>query len=143
MTGPRPPFAQPGLLALVAAGGAVGTTARWAVARLMDAPDGTWPWPTFAVNVVGSFLLGALLAGLGQADEGRRRQVRLGAGTGLLGGFTTYSTFALEVDVLARDGYLVLAAAYAVTSVVVGVAAAAAGAVVAQLGRARGAGEVR
>lgn len=133
MTDPRPAFAQPGLLALVAAGGAVGTTARWAVARLMDPPDGSWPWPTFAVNIVGSFLLGALVAGLGSPQgDGWRRLVRLGLGTGLLGGFTTYSTFALEVDELARDGHLALGAAYAVASVVVGVAAAAAGAAAAR-----------
>ncbi len=134
MTGTRPAYTQPGLVALVGVGGAVGTTARWAVEQLADVPDGAWPWPTFAINVVGSFLLGVLLAGLGSVDDGWRRRVRLGAGTGLLGGFTTYSTFAVEVDLRARDGYLALGAVYAVTSVVVGVAAAAAGAAAGRAG---------
>ena len=125
------------LAGLVAAGGTAGTATRWAVARLADGTAGTWPWPTFGVNVVGSFALGALLALLGRGrDEGWRRAVRLGAGTGVLGGFTTYSTFAVETDTLVRDGHLLLGGACAVVSVVAGVGAAALGTLVA--GRRRG-----
>ena len=88
-----------------------------------------WPWVTFWINVVGSVVLGALLEALSRAgdDSGWRRAVRLGVGTGVVGGFTTYSTFVLEIDQLARAGALPLAAAYALISVIVGLAAAAAG----------------
>lgn len=133
------------LAGLVALGGAVGTTARAVLEAVAPAPPGSWPWTTFAINVAGSFLLGVLLESLHLSgpDEGRRRAVRLGVGTGVLGGFTTYSTFALEADRLLTGGGLaadpdaqgtatVLAgapvgAAYALGSVVLGVAAAALG----------------
>lgn len=84
---------------------------------------------TFWINVVGSVVLGALLEALSRAGDnsGWRRAVRLGVGTGVVGGFTTYSTFVLEIDQLARAGALPLAAAYALISVIVGLAAAAAG----------------
>jgi len=122
---PAPP--TPGAVALVAAGGSVGVLVRAALAQTLPAAPGGWPWTTWAVNVVGSLLLGALLGVLGRGpDAGRRRAVRLGVGTGVLGGFTTYSTFAVEVDTLVTGGYAV-GVAYALVSVVVGVAAAAAG----------------
>ncbi len=121
-----PLLALPGL---VAAGGAVGATVRALLESTFPAQPGAWPWTTFWINVVGSFLLGALLETLVRTgpDEGARRAARLGAGTGVLGGFTTYSTFVVEVERLASDGHLGLGAAYAVVSVVVGIAAAAAG----------------
>lgn len=107
--------------ALVLIGGAAGTLARHAVAS--GWPDGaTWPWPTFVVNLLGSLLLGALVV-RARPDEPRR----LLLGTGVLGGFTTYSAFAVETDRLVRDEHLVLAAAYPVATVVLGGAAALAG----------------
>ncbi|MCB7135825.1 FluC/FEX family fluoride channel [Cellulosimicrobium marinum] len=117
------------LAGVVAAGGAVGTTVRAALESAWPAADGTWPWTTFAINVVGSFVLGALLETLVRSgpDEGRRRAVRLGCGTGVLGGFTTYSTFVVEVERLAAGGDVALGVAYAATSVVLGVVAAVAG----------------
>lgn len=84
---------------------------------------------TFAVNMVGSFLLGLLVAVLAARgdDVGPQRLVRLALGTGVLGGFTTYSTFIVEVDELVRDGHLELGAGYALGSVVLGILAAALG----------------
>lgn len=114
------------LALLIGAGGAVGTAIRAIAEHLVPAQPGTWPWTTFLLNVVGSFLLGALLTGLGRRgpDEGRVRALRLALGTGLLGGFTTYSTFTLEVDALMREGEVALGAAYAVGSVLLGASAA-------------------
>jgi len=124
-------YARPGLLALVFVGGAVGTTLRYLLASRWPAGDGQWPWTTFAVNLTGSFALGALLTVLarGGSDDGVRRRLRLGLGTGLLGGYTTYSTFILETDQLLRTGHGTTAVVYALVSVVLGVAAAVVGVV--------------
>ena len=128
-TTPRRPHQDPRFLVLVLVGGALGTVTRYAIERAFPAAEGSWPWATFAINVVGAFVLGALLESLLRtgADEGWRRAVRVGVGTGVLGGFTTYSTFAVEADMLVRDGHALLAAGYAVGSVVLGVGAAVGG----------------
>src|SRR5699024_12170384 len=93
---------------------------------------GLWPVTTFAINIVGAFLLGLLLEALtrlrsGAAEEGRMRTVRLGVGTGALGAFTTYSTLAVDADVLIHDGYAGTAVSYAIATVLVGMVACAAG----------------
>jgi fluoride exporter len=113
---------------LVALGGTLGTAARFALTETVPAWHDV-PVATFAVNVVGAFLLGVLLADLARRgrDEGTRRAVRLLVGTGFLGGFTTYSSLAVDTDALLRSGYAGLAVGYAVTTVVVGALAAAAG----------------
>ena len=74
------------------------------------------------VNLFGAFLLGVLLEALVLRgdDSGVRRRLRLMLGTGLLGGFTTYSTFALGTASLLRDGAAVTAVTYAAVTVVVG-----------------------
>ncbi|WP_454730244.1 fluoride efflux transporter FluC [Cellulosimicrobium protaetiae] len=119
------------LAGLVALGGAVGTTARALLEQAFAPVPGSWPWPwtTFWINLAGSFVLGALLETLLRSgpDAGWRRGVRLGCGTGVLGGFTTYSTFAVEVERLASGGHIALGAAYALGSVALGVAAAVGG----------------
>jgi len=125
----RPLFTRPGLLALVWWGGAIGTLLRHAIEQAIPVAPGQWPWATFGINVSGSFVLGALLGGLARSgpDHGWRRTARLGVGTGFCGGFTTYSTFIVEVDTLARGGWAATGAAYALVSVVLGVAAALTG----------------
>ena len=114
---------------VVALGGAAGTLARHGLAEAIDTPAGTFPTATFAVNVSGSFLLGALLAALlaGGDDSGRRRTTRLLLGTGVLGGYTTYSAFAVETDQLLRTGHAALALGYAAASVLSGAVAALVG----------------
>lgn len=126
------------LVGLVFVGGCTGTAVRWGLEEAFAQPTG-WPWVTFAINVVGSFVLGLLLETLvlGGPDVGWRRAVRLGCGTGVMGGFTTYSTFVLEVDRLGSDGELAAAVAYPLVSVVLGLAAAAAGMVLASRTRER------
>ena len=110
-------------------GGAAGTTLRYLVSLAVPTPFGT-----LAVNLVGAFALGLLLEGLALRgpDAGLRRRLRLTLGTGLLGGFTTYSAFAVETARLADDGAIPAAIAYALGSVAVGVAAAALGILVAR-----------
>jgi CrcB protein len=135
-TAPAPAAARPlrgirllGLAGVVAVGGAVGTLARWLLESAFAPEPGEWPWTTFWINVGGSLLLGVLLEWLLRSgpDGGPRRGVRLGVGTGMIGGFTTYSTFVLETVDLARDGHAVLGAAYALVSITLGVVAAGAG----------------
>ncbi|GAB3484645.1 fluoride efflux transporter FluC [Nocardiopsis coralliicola] len=119
----------PAALALLAAGGgAAGTALRALLDTASPSPAG-WPWTTLAVNAAGSLVLGALLEALARSgpDDGARRAVRVCCGTGLIGGFTTYSAFALQVQVLLGEGGAAPAAGYALVSTLAGVAAACAG----------------
>ena len=110
---------------LVAAGGAVGAVARYAVTLLMRPVSGTFPWHTLGVNVAGSFLLGLLMALLPEGDAGER--LRLLLGVGVLGGFTTFSAFSVDALTLAQQDQWLSAAAYVLGSVVAALAGAAAG----------------
>ena len=123
------PFLQPRSLALVAGGGAVGTTVRHLLETAVVPAHGQLPWVTFVINVTGAFLLGALVTTLVRtgADVGWRRRVRLGVGTGALGGYTTYSTFAVEACGLLGAGRVWASTGYAVGTVLAGVAAASLG----------------
>ena len=113
---------------LVAVGGALGCVSRYVAALAAGPVPAGFPWGTFVINVVGSFVLGALLGALPPGHAGR-----LLFGTGFCGGFTTFSTFSTEVVALVERGVWGRAGAYAGGSVVGGVAAAAAGAVVGRL----------
>ena len=97
---------------LVAAGGAAGALARAGVGVLLPHEPGSWGWGTLLVNAVGAALLLALLA----RRPGDR--VRLALGTGVLGGFTTFSGFAVGAVQLADAGRGAAAAAYVLVSVV-------------------------
>lgn len=119
MPPPRPSLHE---LLLVAAGGAAGGTARAALTAPATATG--LPWGLLAVNTAGSLLLGVLLA------SGVRRSWRLLAGTGFCGAFTTMSGLAVAVDGLARVGRPGAGAAVLAASVVLGLAAVAAGAAV-------------
>jgi CrcB protein len=114
---------------LAALGGALGALARWALAEVVPSPGG-WPWATLLINVTGCFLLGALFAVLA-ASSPEPSWARPFLGVGVLGGYTTYSTFAVEVVHLLDGGAPVLAAGYVLVSVVGGVAAVALGALTA------------
>ncbi|MEZ3161194.1 CrcB family protein [Microbacterium sp. BWT-B31] len=144
MTTARPAAQFLGLAGLVAAGSAVGTLVRASLELAFPAGPGQFPWTTFLINIVGSCVLAALIETLAFAgpDTGGRRMLRLALGTGVIGGFTTYSTFVLEIDNLVGDGRGVLAVAYALLSVVLGLVAAMIGAgVAASVARARAGGE--
>lgn len=117
------------LALLVGLGGCLGTLIRALLENALATGHGRLPVITLAINLVGSLVLGALLEGLARTgdDVGLRKAVRLGVGTGVIGGFTTYSTFAVEVDRLLGGGSAVLGVVYAVVSVVAGLGCAAAG----------------
>lgn len=129
----RPVHLRPAYLLTVLAGGLLGTPARYGVAQLWPARTGGWPTGTFVANLVGAFLLGALLEVLARHgdDTGRRRLLRLGLGTGFLGSFTTYSALAVESDLLVRAHRPGLAVTYGLATVVAGLALSAAGIAVA------------
>ena len=100
-----------------------GTALRYYIEKLLPHDGASWPWATFLINLSGAFVLGCLLEGLSRLgeDSGWRLRARLCAGTGFCGAFTTYSTFALEIVLLGRHGYLGTAVSYGLLSVVGGV----------------------
>lgn len=109
------------LLLAVAAGGAVGSVARFAVTSALGRWLGTgFPWGTLTVNVVGSFAMGFLVAAVAQRWS-LSPEVRALLFTGLLGGFTTFSAFSLDLYTLVERGAWGSAALYGTSSVVVGV----------------------
>lgn len=117
---------QPAVVTAIAAGGALGATARYGVAQLITGAPDRFPWATFWTNVSGSFAIGVvLMLVLERFPSSRFAQPFLA--TGFLGGFTTFSSFAVESDVLVKDGHLGTAIAYIVSSLVVGLAAVWAG----------------
>ena len=123
----RAPHLQWRFLGLVAAGGAIGTAVREALSLAIP-PVGGIPLAIFVINVAGAFLLGALLEALvrrGPEDD-RRRTLRLFVGTGVLGGFTTYSALATDTALL-LGGSPLPALAYALGTVLLGGLASAAG----------------
>ena len=105
-------------------GGSAGSAARYAVALLLphDAGLGV-PWATLAVNALGCLLIGVLVV----VVEGRHPLLRPLLGVGVLGGFTTYSTFAVDAVVLASRGAGWTAAAYVAGTLVTAIAAVSLG----------------
>ena len=99
-----------GRFLLICLGGAIGTAARYGISLWSRGALGTaFPWGTLIVNVVGSFLLGVIMF-VGLNTELISPTVRLALGTGVMGGFTTYSSFNYETLKLVEDGSLRLAA---------------------------------
>ncbi|TKJ22897.1 chromosome condensation protein CrcB [Blastococcus sp. CCUG 61487] len=115
-------------MAYVAAalGGGLGALARWGVAAWLPWEPAGWPWATLLVNLSGCLLLGLLLA-LVFARSADGSWLRPFLGTGVLGGYTTYSAFAVEVVQLAEAGSWATAAGYLAASVLGGIVAAGTG----------------
>lgn len=115
-------------IALVAVGGFFGTAARHVLGDAIGTVDG-FPLGTFLINISGAFTLGLLLEGLALdgVDAGHRRRFRLLLGTGFLGGFTTYSALAVDLDSLLRDQQFLTAGTYAVGTLVLGLVASIGG----------------
>ena len=115
-------------LLLVALGGAIGSVARYGLNDRVRALLGTgWPSGIFTINVLGGFLMGCVvgfLAHRGGADQERWRVL---LGVGVLGGFTTFSAFSLDVALMVERRAYGQAAAYSLASVVVSVIALFAG----------------
>jgi fluoride exporter len=115
----RPDFRE---LGAVFAGGAVGALARAGLNTLFVPDPATWPWPTFIVNIVGAFVLGYATTRLLERlplSSYRRPFI----GTGFCGGLTTFSTMQVETLKMLEHGHYVLALAYTVTSIVLGLLA--------------------
>jgi CrcB protein len=121
-------------IAAIVTGGAIGTVARAGVAEALPVGAGRWPWATFIVNLVGSFILGWLLTRLAERTAPSRHW-RFLAGTGFCGAVTTFSTFQIETLQLARAGHEGLAVGYAAGSIAAGMAVAVMGVLIGRWGR--------
>ncbi len=99
-----------------------GASLRYALSRVVT-PSGAFPWATFVTNVSGCFVLGVVLAWTHHRPSIDPR-VRLFVATGIIGAYTTMSTYAVEACLLVRDRHTPTAVAYATASVVAGVFAA-------------------
>jgi len=115
-----------GALTLVFIGGVAGTAAREALTLALPMA-GDIPFATWAINVAGSLILGFLLGVLVSGGSGLHRGLRLAVGTGFCGGFTTYSTLAVQSSDLARGGQWGGGIGYAFGTLLVGALAAWAG----------------
>lgn len=111
----------------VALGGAIGSVARWGVGVVFVGWFGSgFPWATLLVNVTGGFVMG-LLAGLGAHVWQPPAELKAFLMTGILGGYTTFSTFSLDAALMIERGEMVTALAYALASVLLSVSGLFAG----------------
>jgi CrcB protein len=109
-------------LVVIAVGGVVGSMGRYAIALSTGGWDGVgWPWATFIVNIVGAFAIG-VIAVLPAVTAGPPL-LRPFLITGILGGFTTFSAFALETGVLLDAGRTTIAMLYVLATMVAGLLA--------------------
>ncbi len=110
---------------IVAAGGAIGSMARYGlgVAAGRWAPNAGWPVGTFACNVIGGLLMGLLAGWLSFRGGAQQDSVRLFAAVGVVGGFTTFSSYSLEAAQMIERRQIGLAAAYVIGSVILAIGA--------------------
>ncbi|GHE56349.1 fluoride efflux transporter CrcB [Streptomyces capitiformicae] len=102
---------QAPVVAVVALGGGIGAAARYGASLLWPTQSGAFPWTTFWVNVVGCFVIGLFMVVI-MDIWAAHRLVRPFFGTGVLGGFTTFSTYAIDIQRLVEDGHPRTALAY-------------------------------
>ena len=110
------------VISVIALGGGLGSLARYGVGELWAVGDGQVPWSTLTINVTGSLLLGMLVVAVTEVWRAHRL-IRPALGTGVLGGYTTFSTFAVQLRGLPIE----VGVLYLVLSLVGGLAAAALG----------------
>jgi CrcB protein len=123
------------LLGAVAAGGILGAEARYAVSVLMPHPTGGWPGATLVINVSGCFLIGVLMAVLGERTA-PHRLLRPFIGVGILGGYTTFSTYSVDLVQMLAAGRPGPALVYLVVTPIGAVVAVWAGSVLTRRGAA-------
>lgn len=111
------------LLLVIAAGGAIGGGLRHLVNVIVPPGRDGFPWSTFTENVVGSFAIGVLMVYLLEVWR-PNRYLRPFLGVGVLGGFTTFSSFALDTRALLADSDYAVAGLYLVGSIAAGLTAA-------------------
>lgn len=110
----------------VMSGGAIGAALRYGLSRALPVSSGGWPWATFAVNLLGGLAMGVLAGWLVRENEAAE-SLRLFLGVGVLGGFTTFSAFSLEMAQMVQRGQGMMAAGYAAVSVILALGAVFAG----------------
>jgi CrcB protein len=118
----RAGHARPQVLLAIALGGAIGTPARYALGRIIHVAPDSFPWSTFTVNITGCFVLGLLLTFVIERWP-PSQYVRPFAAIGVLGAYTTFSTYMVETDLLVKDGHVGVALAYVLGSLLAGIAA--------------------
>jgi CrcB protein len=91
------------VVAVVAAGGALGASARYGAGLLWPTAPGSFPWTTLGVNAAGCAAIGVLMVLISEVWAAHRL-VRPFFGTGILGGFTTFSTYAVDIQRLVAGG---------------------------------------
>lgn len=99
----KPMQPQTAVVAVVALGGAVGASARYAASLLWPTATAGFPWTTLVVNVVGCAVIGVFMVVISEVWPAHRL-VRPFFGTGVLGGFTTFSTYAVDIERLVDGG---------------------------------------
>jgi len=125
------------VLAVVAAGGALGSAARYGVAVAWPHRPGGFAWSTFCCNAVGCLLIGVLLVAATEVWLAHRL-IRPFLGVGVLGGFTTFSTYVVDTAALVRAGRPAVAAGYLLGTVVTALVGVQAGVVLTRLAAGRG-----
>lgn len=118
------------IVGAVAVGGMLGATARYAIGQGWPTPAGGFPWSTFVINLTGCFALGVLMSYVTDR-EGLHPLTRPFLGTGIIGGYTTFSTYAVETNDLLLTRHPALGLGYLALSVLLGLAAVLAGRAVA------------
>lgn len=120
------------VLLVISAGGALGSLGRWGVGQLQPWTGSGFPWGTFVANLTGAFALGILLVFVHEVWP-PGRYLRPFVGVGLLGGYTTFSTYMLETQDLLLDGRVSVAMIYLFGTLAAGLLAAWVGGVTARL----------
>jgi CrcB protein len=115
-----------GVLTMIALGGIVGAAVRYLIESHHPAAPGAVPWATLFINVSGCLLIGALMPALETQFPGHRL-ARPFLATGVLGGYTTFSTYCVESNQLLRGDDVVVACSYLAITVAAGVVAASTG----------------
>lgn len=108
---------QAPVLAVVAVGGALGSMARYGASLLWPTAEGAFPWTTFTVNVVGCAVIGVFMVIITDVWAAHRL-VRPFFGTGVLGGFTTFSTYTTDIQHLVQTGHARSGLAYLAVTVI-------------------------
>ena len=99
------------VLAAIAAGGAAGAAVRYLIGQAWPTPAGAFPFSTLAINVLGCALIGVLMVLITDVWS-RQRLLRPFLGTGVLGGFTTFSTYAVDIQRLVAGAHVGIALFY-------------------------------
>ncbi|MEU7365111.1 fluoride efflux transporter CrcB [Streptomyces hygroscopicus] len=117
-----PSYGQAPVIAVVAVGGALGAAARYGASLAWPTPAGAFPWTTLLVNAVGCAVIGVFMVIISDVWAAPRL-VRPFFGTGVLGGFTTFSTYAVDIQHLVRSGHARTGLAYLAATLLAALAA--------------------